>query len=217
MTFEPDPLKAGRASRARQTPADSPADTPQTNAPTDGAGEVRSFAPSPLASEDSRVARSPVDPTTIPGWGVDADDSNNPTWPMRDRRFDDAPGRHWTSPPAQPQEVELLMSIEHNRRPAVFGTATPPSGLSGMLRRLAFKSSESRWIHWLLLMGADRINVVEGVLADLGRGRPPNLWKEFGLGAAWKYDRPAFVRRAAVTGAVVAGTALVLGWLLARD
>jgi hypothetical protein len=160
-----------------------------------------------LAAPESRVARSPIDPSAIPGWGVDADNANDPTWPMRDRTFDDAPGRHWVSPPAQAEDVEVLMSIEHTQRPAVFGSAAPPKGLSGMLRRLAFKSSESRWTHWLLLMGADRINVVEGVIGDLAHGHLPNLWKEFGFGAAWKHDRPAFIRRTAATAAV-AGVAL---------
>ena len=42
-----------------------------------------------------------VDTSTIPGWGVDADPENDPTWPMRDRDYDDAPGRHWTRPPQQ--------------------------------------------------------------------------------------------------------------------
>ena len=171
-------------------------------------------APVDLAAPESRVARSPVDPAAIPGWGVDADDSNDPTWPMRDRTFDDAPGRHWVSPPAQPEEVEVLMSIEHTQRPAVFGSAAPPAGLSGMLRRLAFKASESRWTHWLLLMGADRINVVEGLIEDLAHGHPPNLWKEFGFGAAWKHDRPAFIRRTATTlavaGVVLAGLHLLV-------
>lgn len=178
---------------------------------------ARQTAPAPraLADVESRVARSPVDPASIPGWGVDADNENDPTWPMRDRAFDDAPGRHWLSPPAQAQEVEVLMSIEHNQRPAVFGSAAPPAGLSGMLRRLAFKTSESRWTHWLLLLGADRINVAEGVLDDLRRGHVPNLWEEFGLGAAWKHDRPALVRRGAIALAVT-GAALGMIGVLAR-
>jgi hypothetical protein len=58
-----------------------------------------------------------------------------------------------------------------------------------------------------MLMAADRVNVVEGVLADIGRGRIPNIPGEPGLRAAWKYDRAAFVRRAAVTAAVTAGVA----------
>lgn len=172
--------------------------------------------PTALAAVESRVARSVVDPSTIPGWGVDADEENDPTWPMRDRTFDDAPGRHWQRPPAQPHTVEVLMSIEHEERPAVFGTATPPQGLSGVVRRAAFRFSESRWTHWLMLMAADRINVVEGVLKDLARGRPPNLWREFGFGAAWRYDRPAFARRA-TTAVAVTGTILLAAAIARRN
>jgi hypothetical protein len=164
--------------------------------------------PADLADEDSRVGRSAIDTAAIPGWGIDADDENDPTWPMRDRRFDDAPGQHWQSPPAQAENVEVLTSIEYNRRPAVFGSASPPKGLSGALRRVAFRFSESRWTHWLLLMGADRVSVVEGVAEDLGRGHIPNLWAELGLGAAWKYDRKAFIRRTTAAAAAV-GVAFV--------
>ncbi|HYE45202.1 MAG TPA: hypothetical protein VEA44_05450 [Caulobacter sp.] len=203
----------------RPTTAGSTGARTRAQAPGEGAakpeGEARTFAPPALAAVESRVTRSPVDPAAIPGWGVDADQDNDPTWPMRDRAFDDAPGRHWVSPSPQPQDIEVLMSIEHSQRPAVFGTATPPSGLSGLIRRAAFKSSESRWTHWLLLMAADRVNVVEGIVEDLARGRPPNLWKEFGFGAAWKHDREAFIRRSAVTAAV-AGAAIAAACLLAR-
>ncbi|MHB8285697.1 MAG: hypothetical protein ACYDD1_13595 [Caulobacteraceae bacterium] len=157
-----------------------------------------------------------VDTAAIPGWGVDADPNNDPTWPMRDRSRDDSPGMNWTPPARQPQSVEVLQSIEYNRRPAVFGEAAPPSGLSGWVRRAAFTFSESRWTHWLMLMAADRINVVEGVLCDIARGKPPNLYAELGFGAAWKYDRPAAVRRLTLL-AVGSSLALSLGLALASS
>jgi hypothetical protein len=156
-----------------------------------------------------------VDTSRIPGWGVDADPENDPTWPMRDRDQDDSPGRHWVRPEAQPQDVEVLMSIEHVERPAVFGSPNPPSGLSGEVRRIAFKFSESRWSHWLLLMLADRINVVEGVVSDLAHGRPPNLIGELGLKARWKYDRRGTVRTG-TAAALVAGIAVGIGYGLLR-
>lgn len=148
-------------------------------------------------------------PSTLPGWGVDADPKNDPTYPMRDRSQDDGPGMNWSRPPQQAQDVEVLMSIEYNRLPAVFGTSSPPSGVSGAVRRLAFRYSESQWAHWLLLMLADRINVVEGLGEDLARGKLPNLFAEMGLATEWKHNRPAFVRRVAVTAAL-AGLGLAL-------
>src|SRR5690606_41949850 len=86
-------------------------------------------------------------------------------------------------PPPQTADADLLQSIEPTQRPAVFGTSTPPSGLSGMMRRAAFKKSESNLLHWLLLLGADRVNMVEGVVKDFGHGRVPNIPGEMGLRA----------------------------------
>jgi hypothetical protein len=45
----------------------------------------------------------------------------------------------------------------------------PPSGLSGWIRRRAFRRSESDLRHWMLLLMADRVNVVEGLLDDARR------------------------------------------------
>lgn len=156
-------------------------------------------------------ARHPrIDPMTVLGWGVDADPENDPTWPMRDRSRDDGPGMNWTPPPAQASHVEILQSVEHLRRSAVVGQSTPPSGLSGALRRAAFRFSESQWGHWLLLILADRINTAEGVLDDFRGGRAPNVLVEMGL-----VRRSRSREAAAATLALVGVTALGLV-LLAR-
>ncbi|HYD26080.1 hypothetical protein [Brevundimonas sp.] len=122
-----------------------------------------------------------IDPATVVGWGVDADPDNDPTWPMRDRSQDDGPGMNWARPPVQDTDVEILQSVEHRRRPAAVGTSTPPAGLSGSVRRQAFRLSESQWGHWLLLILADRINTVEGLFQDIRRGRMPNPLVEMGV------------------------------------
>ena len=150
----------------------------------------------------------PVDTSKIPGWGVDADPENDPTYPYRDRSKDD--GSDWRRPPQQMSGVEVLQSIEHKHRPAVFGTSTPPTWVSGMLRRLAFRWSESHWLHWLMLMGADRINVVEGVVQDLGRAKIPNIPAEMGARAEWKHNKSGFVTKAAIVAGVAAGAYLLL-------
>ena len=139
--------------------------------------------------------------SAIPGWGVDADPDNDPTYPYRERDKDDHSGQ-WARPPVQRSEVEILQSIEHKQRPAVFGTSTPPSGLSGMLRRGAFRYSESHWAHWLMLMGADRVNVVEGIVQDLARAKVPNIPAEMGMRSEWKHNRKGLVTKLAVTAAV---------------
>ena len=142
-----------------------------------------------------------VDTSKIPGWGVDSDPENDPTYPYRDRAADDR-SPQWRRPPLQSSDVEILSSVEHVRRPAVFGTSTPPSGLSGVLRRFAFRYSESHWAHWLMLMGADRINVVEGVVQDLGRGRIPNIPAEMGIRSETRHNKSGLATKVAVAAAV---------------
>jgi hypothetical protein len=155
-----------------------------------------------------------IDPSAVPGWGVDADPSNNPTWPMRHIEDQTSRGLTWTRPDLQPPQVEVLRSIEHNRLPAVVGTSTPPSGLSGMIRRYAFRRSESDWWHWLLLMGADRIAVVEGIADDLGRGKVPNIPGEMGARAEWRHNKSGFVLKA---GATLAAGALLVAAIRKRS
>jgi hypothetical protein len=148
------------------------------------------------------------DPATVTGWGVDADPANDPTYPYRDRSKDDHSGQ-WVRPPVQRSEVEILQSIEHKQRPAVFGTSTPPRWVSGMMRRAAFTYSESHWLHWLMLMGADRINVVEGLVQDLSRAKIPNIPAEMGIRSEWKHNKAGLAKKIAVTAAV-AGVAFAL-------
>jgi hypothetical protein len=158
-----------------------------------------------------------IDPATVIGWGVDANPENDPTYPMRDRSHEEKNGSKWLRPPVQQPGVEILQSNEHIRQPAVVGTSTPPSGLSGVIRRAAFRWSESAWLHWLLLIFADRVNVVEGNLSDLAHGRLPNHFREMGLASEWRADRGRFIRRGATAVVVVAVAAGVISWLLSRD
>ena len=144
-----------------------------------------------------------IDPAAVIGWGVDADPSNNPTYPYRDRSRDDHSGS-WRRPLPQQTGVEILQSIEHKQRPAVVGTSTPPSGISGTLRRLTFRKSESNLLHWMLLLGADRINMAEGVAQDLRHGRVPNIPAEMGMRAAWRHNRGPLLIKVAVATAMVA-------------
>jgi hypothetical protein len=153
---------------------------------------------------DTQIKPPATDTSKIPGWGVDADPKNDPTYPYRDRSQDEGLRMDWQRPPQQEPDVEILSSIEHKRLPAVFGTSTPPRGLSGVLRRGAFKYSESHWAHWLLLAGADRINVVEGLFQDLGRGKIPNIPAEMGIRSEWAHNKKGLATKLAVTFAVSA-------------
>jgi hypothetical protein len=150
------------------------------------------------------MTKAIVDPSAIPGWGIDADPQNDPTYPMRHVE-DQTRGMTWDRPAQQHPDVEILQSIEHVRTPAVTGTSTPPSGISGILRRIAFRRSESDWWHWLMLMGADRINVVEGVVADLAHGKIPNIPAEMGIRAEWQHNRKGLAMKAGVALALSVG------------
>lgn len=144
----------------------------------------------------------------IKGWGIDIDPKNDPVYPMRQRPDPDHPGGQADRPEAQPDSVEILKSNERPDRSRVFGTSVPPSGLSGVIRRCAFRYSESRYRHWLLLTLADRVNMVEGLADDVCQGKIPNCLKERGFSAELRHNRKAVVGRA-VTGTLVL-TALVL-------
>ncbi len=148
-----------------------------------------------------------IDPTQVKGWGVDANTENDPTYPMKRRNDGEHEGYSWERPPQQPADVEVLHSNERPNVSAAFGTSTPPAGLSGVIRRFAFKYSESSYGHWLPLMLADRVGVVEGYLEDLSRGHVPNVFAERGWKAEWKHNRKGLVTRVAV-GAVLATAAV---------
>jgi hypothetical protein len=74
-------------------------------------------------------------------------------------------GARWEEPELQPEpEVPVLKRVELEELPPVFGTAVPPRGLSGLLRRRAYAIPEYATRHTLLLLVADRVDVVESRL-----------------------------------------------------
>ncbi|MFL6282988.1 MAG: hypothetical protein ACJ74Q_07570 [Pyrinomonadaceae bacterium] len=155
------------------------------------------------------IEQTPVDPSQVKGWGVDADRGNDPTYPMKRRNDGEHEGYSWERPQQQQSDVEVLHSNERPNVSAAFGTSTPPTGLSGVIRRFAFKYSESSYGHWLPLMLADRVGVVEGYIEDLSHGHVPNVFAERGWKAEWKHNRRGLVTRVAV-GTVLATAAVAL-------
>ncbi|MXV53218.1 hypothetical protein GS399_19810 [Pedobacter sp. HMF7647] len=145
----------------------------------------------------------------IPGWGMDSDPENEPTYPIKNYTGDDHNRTNYERSEPQPETVEILMSNERPKMTTVFGTSVPPSGLSGVIRRYAFKHSEDRYRHWLPLLFADRINMFEGLIDDIKSGHLPNIVKERGWAVEWQYNRSKFVKKIAVT-ALITGTAILL-------
>lgn len=132
-------------------------------------------------------ATAPMDEVrrTIPGWGVDLDYEDRPAVPME--QFDPgATNAHWDFPERQPEKWPREMSPEHGILPPVFGTACPPRGVSGAIRKYAYTLSEGRTSHWMLLMLADRIDVMESRVEAVREGRPDNPLSETGVIAEFK-------------------------------
>jgi hypothetical protein len=158
----------------------------------------------------------------IPGWGADLDPRDRPSVP---RELQPDPGRtgaHWEFPERQEEKWPRERSIEHAFLTPVFGTSCPPRGLSGVVRKLAYaRYSEGRAAHWLLLLGADRVDAVESHLRSFATLRPDNPITETGVlselsrhGVTSRVGRRrADLNHQVLDPAVVAGPWLVAGFL----
>lgn len=134
-----------------------------------------------------------IDPSTVPGWGIDANPSDTPNYPIKHYTGDDHNRKNWNRPTLQPVNTELLMSTERPFESAVFGTGNPPKGLSGIIRRMAFKYSENMNRRWVPLILADRVDGIESIFGDIFlRGHVPNVIAERGWGAIAKH-KPALL------------------------
>lgn len=146
--------------------------------------------------------RQKAPPSGIQGWGADLDPAARPAVPM-----ERTPPRfiqpHYEQPEQQPVTVKVFHSTERPGLTPVFGTSAPPSGVSGLIRKGAYRFSENDLRRWLMLLFADRVNVVEGIIDDLAHGHVPNLFTEMGGPAEWRYNRKGFVRKAVIAGAVL--------------
>jgi hypothetical protein len=157
----------------------------------------------------------------IPGWGVDLDPRDRPAVPRL--QFDpNLSGAHWDFPERQPQKWPRERSIEHKFLTPVFGTSCPPKGLSGIMRRLAYKRySEGRLAHWLILIAADRVDAVESAVASFVTLRPDNPITETGVlselsrhGISSRFgQRRTDVRHQAVDPVIVAAPWVAAGGL----
>ena len=144
----------------------------------------------------------------IQGWGADLDHANRPAYP-RERKPNRLEGVHWREPEQQAQTVEILRSNERPAMTPLFGTSVPPTGMSGGMRRFAFRYSENDLRHWLLLLAADRVNMVEGLIADVAKGRVPNVYAEMGGPAELRHNPLGAAKKALVVTAAIG-----IGYLL---
>jgi hypothetical protein len=157
---------------------------------------------------DRKIANQPKD--HIPGWGMDADPENDPTYPMKKWNGADHQRMNYEKAPQQPINIKIFKSIERPELTRVFGTSTPPTGLSGLIRKQAFKYSEATAAHWMGLILADRVDVVQGIISDLRHGIIPNFVEELGWRAEWQHNRKKFVGKMAVKVITIAAITI---WL----
>lgn len=162
----------------------------------------------PAIAESSEQLRA-----RIPGWGADLDPEDRPSVPKLQWQ-EDRSGAHWEFPERQPEKWPRERSIEHKFLTPVFGTSCPPKGVSGLLRRFAYRRfSEGRAAHWLILLGADRVDAWESHLRSFATTRPDNPVTETGVlsefsrhGLSSRFGRKrADVRHHALDPVIVAG------------
>lgn len=167
----------------------------------------------PVPSSGHSTANLPPNYKDINGWGADLDPKNRPSVPKElpsDVLTARGDVKHRQTP-----HMKVFHSNEHPDLTPVFGETCPPSGLSGLLREYAFQYGEATNRHWLTLMLADRVNVIERAVIDALRGQPDHYIHEKGWKAKLKYDDGANLRRAMTVGACVIG-AVALGVAVSR-
>lgn len=107
-----------------------------------------------------------------PARGIDRDPARRPGVPA-ERSPQSEPHAH----PAQARQDGRPTGVM-DARTRVFGTAQPPAGLSGRLRSAAYAIPDHFARHWMLLIFADRVDVLESRVR-----RRPGMALALGLGA----------------------------------
>lgn len=153
-----------------------------------------------METQNSR--RSQRDYSHINGWGADLDPKNRPAYP-KERTPPRLENVHWDQPEQQPVNMKIYHSTERPGITPIFGTSVPPSGLSGKIRDYAYKFSENDIRRWMLLLFADRINVVEGLGQDLREGHVPNIFGEMGMRAEIKHNPVRMAQKVLIASAAI--------------
>ncbi len=105
-----------------------------------------------------------------PDAGVDASAGARPGVPMYARGIRPIEGLRPGQEPAIPRQQDdprHLKRLGLKRLTPVYGTANPPHGLAGVMRRWAYGFPEDLARHWMILLMADRVDVVEDRLGGL--------------------------------------------------
>ncbi len=98
--------------------------------------------------------------TEITGWGVDARLEDRPGVPAERQPPQPIGNPSWTVPARQTIGTPTAHGVERPITP-VYGTAVPLRGLSGLMRAAAYQIPDYKPRRWMLLMMADRVDVIE--------------------------------------------------------
>ena len=89
---------------------------------------------------------------------------------------------HWQVPDRQAVDgVEVIKDAQRDQLTPTFGTGPEPRGLSGVLRRAAYRIPDYEVKRWALLLFADRLDAIEGKALRLTA--MPSRWLARAAGA----------------------------------
>jgi hypothetical protein len=113
---------------------------------------------------------------------VDAAFDRRPGVPEDRSPLEPAGRAHWSEPAKQPPRAGVLKDVERREFTATFGTGQPPRGVSGLLRRAAYRMPDYHARRWAILLFADRVDAIESRARELA-GHPA-VWVALGVGLA---------------------------------
>ena len=122
---------------------------------------------------------------------ADASFEQRPGVPMEKEAPAPAGNSHWLEPDRMTDPGYVLKRAGLEELTPVFGTSVPPRGLSGVMRTAAYKIPEHFTSHWLILLAADRVDVLE----DRLRRYLPLAAVAGGIYLAFRPRRKSFMRR----------------------
>jgi hypothetical protein len=162
--------------------------TEENQTPEIAKGMKRSLGEDAVPAPGHSTANVPADYRQVNGWGADLDPANRPAYPKElPSTVMTARGevKHWQEP-----HTRVHVSNEHPNLTPTFGASRPPHGLSGRLRDYAYEFGEASNRHWMTLVLADRVDMVETMIMDAFRGKGDNYVAEKGWPALMKYAPP---------------------------
>ncbi len=118
---------------------------------------------------------------------IDAPAQRRPGVPA-EREPEPVANAHWVEPDKQPRHAGVVMDASRSEPTATFGTGQRPRGVSGLLRRAAYRVPDYQPQRWLLLMVADRVDSMESSFGRLA-AHPATWAAAAGVAGLWAATR----------------------------